>query len=66
MLDEAVAVMAADDRVGQVHVLDLVLELAAVLLGNLAAKDDGYLIRLADRPVGVEQTLAQLVEGGPR
>jgi hypothetical protein len=37
-----------------------------VLLGNLAAKDDGYLIRLADRPVGVEQTLAQLVEGGPR
>ena len=58
--------MAADDRVGQVHIFDLGLQLAAVLLGNLAAKTDGYLIRLADRPVGVEQTLAQLVEGGPR
>ena len=56
--------MAADDRVGQVHVFDLGLQLAAVLPGDLAAEDDGDLVRLADRAVGVEQSLAQLVECG--
>ena len=30
-----------------------------------AAEDDRDLVRLADRAVGVEQTLAQLVERGP-
>ena len=64
LLDEAVAVMAADDRVGQVHVFDFGLQLAAVLLGDLAAEDDGDLVRLADGSVGVEQPLAQLVERG--
>ena len=65
LLDEAVAVMAADDRVGQVHVFDLGLQLAAVLLGDFAAEDDRDLVRLADCAVGVEQSLAQLVERGP-
>lgn len=64
LLDEAVAVMTADDRVGQVHVFDLGLQLAAILLGDFAAEDDGDLVRLADRAVGVEQSLAQLVERG--
>jgi hypothetical protein len=30
----------------------------------LATEDDGDLVRLADRAVGIEQTLAQLVERG--
>jgi hypothetical protein len=64
LLDEAVAVMAANDRVGQVHVFDLGLQLAAVLPGDLAAEDDGDLVGLADRAVGVEQPLAQLVKRG--
>ena len=62
LLDKAVAVMAADHRVGQIHVLDLGLQLAAVLLGDLAAEDDRDLVRLADGPVGVEQAFAQFVE----
>jgi hypothetical protein len=48
-----------------VHVLDLGLQLAAVLLGDFAAEDDDDLVRLADRAVSVEQSLAQLFEGGP-
>ena len=36
-----------------------------MLFGDLATEDDGDLVGLADRAVGVEQTLAQLVEGGP-
>ena len=65
LLDEAVAVMTADNRVGQVHVFDLGLQLAAGLLGDLTTEDDGDLVRLADGAVGVEQTLAQLVERSP-
>jgi hypothetical protein len=37
-----------------VHVFDLGLQLAAVLLGDFAPEDDGDLVRLADRAVGVE------------
>jgi hypothetical protein len=40
------------------------LQLAAVLFGDLATEDDRDLVRLADGTVGVEQTLAQLVERG--
>jgi len=56
--------MAADHRVGQVHVLDLGLQLAAIALGDLAAEDGGDLVRLADGAIGVEKPLAESVEGG--
>ena len=64
LLDEAVSVMAADHRIGQVHVLDLGLQLAAIMLGDLATEDDGDLVRLADGSIGVEQTFAELVQRG--
>src|SRR6516165_5952048 len=58
VLDRAIA----DHRIGQVHVFDLGLQLAAVLFGDLAAEDDSDLVRLADGPVDVEQAFAQFVE----
>jgi len=64
LLDEAVAIMAADDRVGEVHVLDLGLQLAVVQLGDLVAEDRGDLVWLADGPIGVEEPFAELVERG--
>ncbi len=64
LLDEAVAVVAANDRIGEAHTLDLVLQLAMVQLGDLAAEDRGDLVRLADGPIGVEEPFAELVEGG--
>jgi hypothetical protein len=36
-----------------------------MVFGELATKDNRDLVGLADGAVGVEQTLAQLVEGGP-
>ena len=59
LLDEAVAIVAADHQVGHVHIFDLGLQLAAVLLADLASEDDSDLVRLADRTIGVEQTLAK-------
>src|SRR5215469_9637496 len=46
------------------HVFDLGLQLAAVLLADLATEDDRDLVRLADGAVGVEQALAELIESG--
>ena len=33
------------------------------MLGDLAAKDHGDLLRLSDGSIGVEQTLTELVQG---
>jgi hypothetical protein len=63
-IDEAVAIVTTDDRVGQVHVLDLGLQLAAILFADLATEDDGDLVRLADGAVGVKETLTEFVERG--
>jgi hypothetical protein len=62
LFDKAVAIVTADHRVGQVHVFDLGLQLAAGMFGHLATEDDGDLVRLTDGPVGVEQTFPQFVE----
>jgi hypothetical protein len=39
------------------------LQLAAIVLGDPAAKDHCDLIRLSDGSIGIEQTLAKLVQG---
>src|SRR6266403_4072319 len=64
LLDEAVAVVTADDRVGQVEVFDHGLELAPIPSGHLAAEDGRNFVRLADRSVGIEQALSQAIQGG--
>src|SRR6516165_7514916 len=48
-----------------IHVFDLGLQFATILFGDFATEDDGDLVRLADRAVGVEEPFAQFVEGGP-
>jgi hypothetical protein len=50
LFDEAVSIMAADHGVGQVLVLDLGLQLASIVLGDL------------DGSIGVEQTFAEHVQ----
>ena len=62
LLDEAVAVMAANHRVGQIEVIDRGLQLAAIEFRDLAAEDCGDLARLSDRAVGVEEPFTELVE----
>ena len=64
LLDEAVAIMAADHRGGEAHVFDLGLQLAAMELADLAAEDRRDLVRLADGAIGVEEPRAEPVERG--
>ena len=63
LLDEVVAVMAADHRIGQVHMLDLGLQFAVMALADPAAEDRRDLVRLSDGSIGVDEPLAELVEG---
>jgi hypothetical protein len=62
LLDEAVAIVAANHRVGQVHVFDLGLQLAAIMPADSAPEDDGDLVGLTDRAIGVKQVFAQFVQ----
>src|SRR6267143_634322 len=64
LLNEAIAVVAANDRVGQLDIFDHGLKFTAVMLGDLAPEDGGDLIGLADGAIGVEQALAEAVQGG--
>jgi hypothetical protein len=54
--------MGADHGIGQVHVLDLGLQLAQIVLGDLATEDDRDLVRLSDGSIGVKQTFAEHVK----
>src|SRR5262249_39950000 len=65
LFDEPVAVVAPDDGVGEIEILDDGLQLAAVAFGDLAAEDHRELAGLADRAVGIQQALAQGVERRP-
>jgi hypothetical protein len=62
LLDEAVAIVAANHRVGQVHVLDLGLQLAPILLADLATEDHSDLVRLPDCSIGIEQAAAEIIQ----
>jgi 3-hydroxybutyryl-CoA dehydratase len=62
LLDNAVAIMAADHGIGQVHVFDFGLQLAPIVLGDFAAKNDGDLVWLSDGSIGVKQTFAEIVQ----
>jgi hypothetical protein len=62
LFDEAVAVVAADPRVGQVHVFDPSLQLAAMMLADSATEDHADFVGLPDRSVGIEQSLAEAIQ----
>ena len=65
LLDEAIAVVAADHRVGQVHVFDLGLQLSAMVPADLAAEDHCDFVGLSDCSIGVEQSFTEIVQRRP-
>ena len=65
LLEKAVAVVATDHWVRKVKILNDGLKLSLIVLGDLAAEDRGNLFGLADRSVGIQQSLAKLIQGGP-
>jgi len=62
LLDEAVAIMTADNGVGQIHVFDDGLELSAVLFRDLAAEDHSDLVGLSDGSIGVQQPISHAIQ----
>ena len=46
LLEEAIAIVAADHRVGKIQVFDHGLELPLVFLGDLASEDHGDFLQL--------------------
>lgn len=65
LLDEAIAVMAADDGIGQMHIFDLGLQLTGVTARDLPSEDDGNLVWPPDGAIGIEQTFAHGIQCGP-
>ena len=64
LFDTALSIRAAEDGIGQVHVLDFGLQLAPIVLGDLAAEDDRDLVRPSDGSIGVKQAFAEHVQCG--
>ena len=62
LLDEAVAVVAADHRIGQFHVFDLGLQLAPTMFADPTTEDHSDFVGLSDRSIGIEQSLAEVVQ----
>jgi len=57
--------MAADHGIGQVHVFDLGLQLAPMMLADPATEDDGDLVGFADCAISIKQPLPEAVQCGP-
>ena len=62
LFDEAMAIVAANDGVGEIEVLQHGLQLSAILLGDLTAEDDGDLAGLPKGAIGIQKPLAQCIE----
>ena len=63
LFGEAVAVVTADHRVGQIHVFDDGLQLSPIQFGDLAPEDRGDFVRLPNGAVGIQQPLTQCIQG---
>ena len=64
LLDRSILVIAADDGVAEMKILNRGLEFAAVVFGNPAAIDDSQFVRPADGAIGVQQSVSKCVESG--
>ena len=54
LLEKALSIMTTDHGVWKLQILDNGLKLSLVLLGDLAAEDDGDLLGLADGTIGIQ------------
>ena len=65
LLEEALSIVTTNDWVRKLQILDDGLKFSLVLLCDLATEDHGDLVGLADRTVGIEQSLTKLIQCGP-
>ena len=57
--------MTTNHRVRKIQILDDGLKLSLVVLRDHATEDRGDLVGLADGPVGIQQSLPELIQCGP-
>ena len=57
--------MATNDWVRKVKILNNGLKLALVIFSDLAAEDHGDFLGLSDRAIGIQQSLAELIQRCP-
>ena len=57
--------MTTNHRVRKIQILDDGLKLSLVVLRDHATEDRGDLVGLADRAVGIQQSLPELIQCGP-
>src|ERR1700751_5278136 len=65
LFEGAVCVVSTNNGVGQIEVRPLPddgLQLSLVVLGDLSAEDGGDLAGLADRAIGIQESLMQLIQ----
>ena len=62
LLKKAVSVVSANHRVRKMDIFDYGLKLSFLVLGDLTTEDRGDLVGLADRAVGIQQSLARLIQ----
>ena len=65
LLEEALSIMTTNYRVRKIQIFDDRLKLSLVVLCDLATEDGGDFAGLADRPVGIQQSLPELIQCGP-
>lgn len=63
LLEEALAVVAADHRVRQIQILHDGLELAAMKPRDAATEDEGKFVGLTNGAVGVQESLLEGIDG---
>src|SRR4029077_4572595 len=64
LLEEAVSIVSANDRVRKIDIFDHRLKLSLVVFGDPAAEDGGDLAGLADGAVGIQESLVQVIQCG--
>ena len=65
LLDKSILVVTADNRIGQIQVFNDGLEFSRMISADLTTENDGELVGLADRAVGIHQSLTKSVHGSP-
>lgn len=64
LLDKSAAVVAADDRIGQIQIFDHGFQLTPILPGYPATEDGGDLVGLTNGAIGIQQTFSHRIQSG--
>ena len=65
LFEKSLSIMATDHWVRKIKIFNHGLQLSFVVFSDLATEDHGDFFRLADGAVGIQQSLAELIQCRP-